>query len=205
MPVSTTPGVPALLVLPRPNEIIRRITNRKFSTIDTGTTPGSVKPQWGIYLRGSPAITVDSISSFEIRKDSKIADYPVEDGAFQSYNKVQLPFDSRVRITRGGNDADRAVFLAALDGLQASLEQYDIVTPERVYTGVNIQRYDLKRTAREGAGLLVAELWLVQVRDGATATFVTTKAPTGAQTVNAGALQAQPASQPVANRLGTAY
>ena len=91
----------------------------------------AISPQWGIYLNGAPIIQPSSVLAstlslvapvatpqaaalgigfpifasfvdFEYKQDWTISDYTVEQGGFQSYNKVQLAFDVRVRVASGG-------------------------------------------------------------------------------------------------------
>ena len=55
-------------------------------------------PQWGIYLNGVAVLSYDNQMSFGYKQDWKISTYPVEQGSFQSYDKVQLPFEVRMRV-----------------------------------------------------------------------------------------------------------
>ena len=67
-------------------------------------------PQRGIFLEGIPVVTAESVISFEYRQDYTIADYPVEGGVFESYDKVQVPFLAKIRFAQGGSTADREAF-----------------------------------------------------------------------------------------------
>lgn len=134
---------------------------------------------WGVYLDGSAVVEADSVVAFEYRQDYKIVDYPVEQGAFESYNKVQSPFTVRVTLTRGGNAQKRRQFMDDLDACISSLELFDVVTPEKTYLNVNAEHVEYRRTADSGISLITAELWLREVRVvGATANN-NTAAPDG--------------------------
>ena len=165
-----------------------------------GTAPATPSASaWGIYLTGTaiPALTADSVVSIEFKGEWRISDYPQEQGAFQSYNKVTVPFDARVMLAKGGTEADRAAFLEALDSIatatnaDGSLAVYDVVTPERTYIGASVQRYDYRRTSREGVGLIVADVWLSQVRTAAAAAFTNTAAASGQDKQAVGVVQPQ--------------
>lgn len=121
---------------------------------------GATSVQWGIFQKGKPVLSPDSMLSIEYKQDWRIADYPMEQGAFQSYNKVATPFDVKVRMSKGGSVAARAAFLAAVQKIAGSLNLYDVVTPEKTYTSVNISHIDYHRDGGKGARLMVLDIWL---------------------------------------------
>lgn len=143
-------------------------------------------PQWGLYLDGEPIIIADSVTAFEYKAEWTVSDYPLEQGAFQSYDKVQVPFDVRIRFVAGGSDEDRAALLDSIGAAAASLTLYDAVTPEIVYPSVNITHFDYRRTATNGVGLLAIDVWAVQVRVSASAQFSNTQSPSGASPSSGG-------------------
>lgn len=189
-------GVPQLLNLPTGDQSISVLTADAQTTI--GTAPAL---KWGIYLKSVLVIAADSVVSFDYKKDFRVAEYPQEQGAFQSYNKVQTPFDVRLRLTKGGRDADRAAFFAALDAAQASLDLYDIVTPEKTYSSASIEHVDYRRTASDGMGLITADVWLKEIRVSATLAFSKTAKPSGANPAHVGTVWPQPTAEPVVKAL----
>jgi hypothetical protein len=148
-------------------------------------------PAWGVYLNGFPAIVPDSIAAVEFKADWRVSDFTQEAGAFQTYNKVRMPYDARVTMTKGGTSAARAAFLYTVETAAASLNLYSVVTPDRTYPSATIDHYDYRRTDKNGVGLLTVDLWLMEVRVTATTTFSNTQAPSGAASVNDGNVQAQ--------------
>lgn len=120
-------------------------------------------PQWGIFLNGSLAITAESVTGFEMRRDWTISDYPVEGGVFESYDKVLAPFLAKVRLASGSSPQAREQLLAAVDAAALTLNVYDAVTPEFTYTGCSISHYDYRRVANQGVGLIVIDIWLSQI------------------------------------------
>lgn len=148
------------------------------------------RPKWGIYKDGVLAIAADAVASVEYKQDFRIADYPMESGAFESYNKVATPYDARVRLTKGGSTTDRAAFLAAIEAAVASLDLYQVVTPERTYLSANVQSMDYRRQTNHGVGLLTVEIRLVEVRITVAAKFSNTVQPSSADAVNVGTVQA---------------
>jgi len=186
--VPMVPGVPPLpvpigFIAPAPPALL------------TADVPGLALPpadpvQWGIFHQGgAPVVAADSVVSFEYKQDWLVSDYPIEKGQFESYNKVLVPFDVRVRYASGASDADRTSLLKSIDAAANSLEIFDVYTPERVFQSVSIQHYDFRRSSRNGVGLIVVDVWCVQVRLLAATTFTQTQAPSGATAQDNGAVQ----------------
>jgi hypothetical protein len=164
----------------------------------------SLAPKWGIYkkkgLGYSPAITVDSVISVDYANAANILNYPIEDGAFASYNKVQNPRDLSVVVTKGGSQDEISKFINDLETLQSSLELYSIITQGKAYVDVNIDRVEYRREATNGAHMIKAVIHFVEIR-AAKAKFSkpgaaspTATAPSAQASVNNG--QVQPASAP---------
>lgn len=141
---------------------------------------------WGVYYNSVKVISPDSILSLEYKREWRLSDYPQELGAFQSYNKVAVPFDVRLRMMLGGDAAARQSFLNEVEQAAASLNLYSVVTPDRVYTSVNIVAIGYSRSASQGLGLISVDVGLRQVRVTATTTFVQTKAAAGQTPSNGG-------------------
>ena len=150
--------------------------------------------QWGIYLGGAPVILCDNVVSFEYRKAWSISDYPIEEGAFTSYDKVETPFMTRVQLSTGGGPSDRAAFIASVDAIAGDTNLYDVVTPEKVYINCNVSRLDYGRRADQGAGLVVIDIGLEEIRLQAAAARGNTASPSSAPLTNGGAVQAAPAT-----------
>jgi hypothetical protein len=180
-------GVPAVFRNPRAIQTIFAI---RLLEADVGTILRSFgPPEWGVFNDGgTPALIPDSIVAVDIRREWRLSDYPVERGGFQSFNKVQLPGDARVRMSVSGA-AVRAPFLDQLDRIAASLDFYTVVTPDAIYPSVNITHYDYRREQRSGASLLQVDLWLQEVRVTAQTEFTNTKSPEGAANQAGGNVQ----------------
>ena len=148
-------------------------------------------PQWGIFLDGAPVIEADATISFDYKQDWEVSDYQQEQSAFATYNKVQRPFDVRVRLSQGGSVIDRQTFVNEVLAASNSLDLYDVVTPERTFTSCNIDHIDWHRSADHGVTLITADLWMLQVRVTASATFGPTAQPGGADPVSGGNVQTQ--------------
>lgn len=130
---------------------------------------------------GDPVIVPDTIMVFGYKNVADISDYPIEQGAFNTYNKVRIPRNIRVLMCCGGlnyaqqieqtvdqiiNSAvgttlgqgmQRSAFCDALDAMVESLDQYNIVTPDKTYANFNCISVNYDRSARSGAGMIKAE------------------------------------------------
>ena len=149
--------------------------------------------QWGLFTQaGDFAVPCDNVVAFELALEARISDYPVEKGGFGSYNKVQMPFDVRLIMSRGGSVEDRQDFVKAVQDAWQSTELFNVVTPEGVYIDVNVVMARQVRASDRGAGLLTMEVGLRKVRQTASLKFTNTKEPSGAGQVKDGSVQAQP-------------
>lgn len=186
--VPNVPGVPPLRR--NPNALSATLTLLVADAVRFFVS--GLAPQWGIFLDGRPVIVADSVVTFGFKQDWPIADYQVEEGAFESYDKVETPFLTRVRLACGGSTSRRQAFLDSVSAIVGDLNLYDVVTPEVVYQSVNVTHWDYHRTAQNGVGLVTVDLWLLQIRVDATATFSNTKSPGAAGTRNGGSVQTSP-------------
>ena len=144
-------------------------------------------------LIGLPNIVpvVASTVEFDFSAESPISTYPQEQGAFQSYDKIQLPYDIKMKLAVGGPPVQRQAFLSTLAALRTSLALLDIVTPEAVFTSCNCKHFDYRRTASNGVQLIVADVWFEEVRVAAGATFLSTQQPGDAAPQSIGNVQPQ--------------
>lgn len=154
----------------------------------------SVFPKWGLFLNGEQVLFPDSVVTFSFKQDYELLDYPVEEGGFETYNKVIIPSEIQMRVAKGGAESNRAALIDTIDGLAQTLDLYTVVTPEASYLDYNIERYDYKRTNDNGVGMIIIDIHLRQVRVVTVPEFSQTAAPSGADATQQGALQPVPAS-----------
>lgn len=175
----------------------------------TTTGPSGLVGVWGVYATGTntKVLFPDSIVSIEYQTESRVSTYPQEQGAFTSYNKVVVPFESHVRMTKmrlnkqqvqtspdDQSPDDIGDFLDKCEAAKASLDLYDIITPDATYKSVTITRLSIKRDERNGAAMVTVDMGFQQVRvSKASAGFSSTAAVSGQDPVNNGSVQATPA------------
>lgn len=157
---------------------------------------GQIAPpgaQWGVFSGGGAVITADTVTSLDYKQEWAISDFPVEEGAFESYDKVALPYDARVRFAAGGSDANRAALLGSIAAVAGTTQVFDVVTPEAVYVSATISHYSYTRTANRGLGLIQVDVWLLQIVESIGAGQNTAQ-PDGAGRTILGSVQALEAS-----------
>jgi len=63
-------------------------------------------PQWGIFdENNNPLIIGDSVLAVDYRVEYRVADFPITQGGFASYNKVRMPFDIRLTFASDGRQS----------------------------------------------------------------------------------------------------
>ncbi len=186
--VPNVPGVPALLRAPGASATA--VGNIALLTADSAVISQSGgAPQWGLFLNGQNVLNPDSIVGFEFKGEAKIASFPIEQGGFASYDKVQVPYDARIEMTKGGSISSRATFLNALELAKESLNLYTILTPELSIPNGNIVHYDYRRTSKSGFQLITVSVWVQEIRIAGTPAFSNTATPSGAAPQNGGTVQ----------------
>jgi hypothetical protein len=153
---------------------------------------------WGVFdIDNIPIAVWDNFLGIEYIGASHVSDHQLEKGAFASYNKVGLPYAVRLRVSCGESNAKRTAFLAALEIARKSLDLYSVVTPDAVYQNANIEALDYRRTQDGGAGLIVAELTLREIRQTSTTKFP--KNASAANPTNTGSVDPKPISYSTVN------
>jgi hypothetical protein len=177
MPLINFPNVPNVAGVPA---LLRNVSNIGTAVAGAiaavksiGSLSNFLAPKWGVFNASdnSPMLDADSFVGIDYRNDSRVSDYPVEQGSFASYNKVATPIEIRVRLSKGGSESDRTAFLVALKKAQASTNLYNVIVPEGAYRGFTLVSYDFRRESHNGAGLIIADLAMREVRQVAVASF----------------------------------
>jgi len=192
--VPNLPGVPQIPRSPLvPTSSTPALANDSTqSTADD--SPAS--PPWGVFdSSGNLAINADSVRNFDWRQEYRIGNYPVQQGSFASYDKVTVPYENAVRLVKTGTLIDRMAFVTQVQKVAASLDLYTIMTPEESYTNVNVTRAELSRHERNGAYIIVYDLFFQQIIQAtpqytATANTANAQQPTAQGVVNNGQVNA---------------
>ena len=174
VPVPPFPNVPKLPGVPQlarqPVAALAAEVPGIIRTLQVQAMPGvlvqSVKaaPVWGVFdSSGAQVIAPDSIMSFNQRSEWRVSDYPVQNGAFASYDKVIVPTEILFRMVKGGSLQDRQTFMADCEFVAAALTLYTIITPEQTYQNMNPIRFEVNRVEVKGAFFIEAEMYFRQI------------------------------------------
>lgn len=123
-------------------------------------------PKWGVFNADlEQVIFPDSVRNFDYRSESRISNYPVQQGEFNSYNKVDVPFEASIHMVKGGTLEDRTTFLDDCQNVEESLDLFTIVSPERAYTNCNVTRLAMSRRETRGAFFVEVEMYFEQIQE----------------------------------------
>lgn len=146
--------------------------------------------KWGVYNEfGIPIVLADSFISMSYDAAASISKYPVEQGSFASYNKVNTPSMATVTLAKGGNSVEeRQVFFTQLEALLKSTISFYIITPEYVFMKYQLIGINKTRTAQNGATMLTVNLDLEEVLEAKVDyDLEEVKQPSDSNTVDGGA------------------
>lgn len=163
---------------------------------------------WSIHdaVTGRAVIVPDTVTKFEFRGERRISDYPVEQGAFASYNKTVDPYEIRMTMVCSGlNYAQSAIsalglnlgqdymqkadFIKQLDKMLDATDLFTVVTPDKAYENANLEHYDYRRESTNGATMLIVEAWFREVRVTASAAYTNSNSPSATDPVSAGGVK----------------
>ncbi len=211
--VPNLPGVPQLARNPFSAPTIIAVS----ANVLTALFGNLLSPElWSIQdSSGNDVIVPDNFLEFEHRPRWRVSDFPVQGTAttptaFANYNKVKLPAEWRVRISKSGTLADRQALLTALDAAANNVALYSIITPERTYKNVDIQYYDVVREGGEGAYFLthidIYFIEVVPVQAQYSTTTLSNAQNSSAQPISAaGTIAPQQVTGSIANQAANAY
>lgn len=135
----------------------------------------TLSPGYGIYTSGGvlKALRPTSFLGIEYGADASVVSAPIEQGSYNSYNKVKRPPIIRVVFTLEGwsgfsgglpnltnfSLTSRSDTLAALDEMVDSAQVYDIETPDTTYESYDLIRYNYRTSDREVTLLTVEAIF----------------------------------------------
>lgn len=164
---------------------------------------GSEPVLWGVFdVDGAPIAEYDSVVSVNVQEDARISDYPVEQGSFASYNKVDLPRRVTVVLACGGSVERRSKFQSRMQAERRSLNLWTVITDDNTFFNCNLVALDWGRSQERGATRIEAFCEFQEVRERSTAAFSDPADPSGADAVDLG--QVQPVDDPTIDVSGLA-
>lgn len=205
------PNVPGVPPLDRLNDKIALLEPANIFTSSLQKVPylrgilqASQAEVWGIFEKsGNQVIIADVFSELSRSAPSKIARFYVEEGTFANYNKVVDPDEVTVVLVKTGTYGQLNVYLEEIETLRKSIDLYDVVTPEKTLTNVNLESFDYSRTKQNGVNLIQFNLHFVEIREVALA-YSTKTVPIAATSQDKGQQQAKEPRVSILSKLKTA-
>lgn len=175
---------------------------------------------WMILDNNNNSIIIqpDTVPRFEFRNEVRVSDFPVQRGAFASYNSVQMPFEIDMTLVCGGINKftpnflasqlglnigpefmRKSDFLSTLEGMLSGVDLFKIVTPDEIYKNAKLEHFDYRRESSRGATILYVDCRFREIRQVGSANssvnglpFVNTSSPSAANPVNNGIVKTHP-------------
>ena len=123
-------------------------------------------PVWTLQNEGGgTAVDFDVFLGIDFAGDNQVAHEPIEQGGFASYNKQNTPKEITVELACTKMYFSQQPVLENIDKLAAGVQKLSLVTPSSEYKDLNLESYTYRRTDDAGAGMLVVELKLVEIRE----------------------------------------
>ena len=123
-------------------------------------------PVWTLQNEGGgTAVDFDVFLGIDFSGDNQVAHEPIEQGGFASYNKQNTPKEISVELACTKMYFNQQPVLENIDKLASGVQKLSLVTPSTEYKNLNLESYSYRRTDDAGAGMLVVELKLVEVRE----------------------------------------
>lgn len=180
--VPNVPGVPAMAAY---GAFENAITVVSALALLFGNNSG----EYGIFLDGEPAFDYASTITFEFSQDYFLSKYSIEGGGFQSYDKVQEPYDLKATITSGSTAQERSQLIHDIREAAASIDIYDVFTPDAIFLQCNIHHVDFRQSADRGIGRVIAHVYLTEIRLSTATSFTDTKQPGDSGQTGVGSVQ----------------
>ena len=123
-------------------------------------------PVWTLQNEGGgTAVDFDVFLGIDFAGDNQVAHEPIEQGGFASYNKQNTPKEITVELACTKMYFSQQPVLESIDKLASGVQKLSLVTPSSEYKNLNLESYTYRRTDDAGAGMLVVELKLVEIRE----------------------------------------
>lgn len=166
------------------------LNSSSSSSADSNSNAINTGSEWAVVARNKGlSVQFDGIMDIDVKNESKVLTSPIEKSSFAAYNKVETPLDVVITGASQQDGATQSAILDALNKLVSGAELVDIVTPTAVYLKMTLESYSYKRTATDGASLLVVELHAIEVREVETTRVTKTKRASSAKTQKTGQTQ----------------
>lgn len=156
----------------------------------------TINGEWGLLdEKGASVVSFTSFIDISVRNEGQALSYPVEEGSFTNYNKVESPLDISVTLATQGSESDFEFILVKLDEYKREAVTLSVITPALLYRNMTLKSYSYERKQENNAGMLSVQLDLVEVRKSGqegSALVSRFKNPSSASPIHTGHASARP-------------
>lgn len=114
----------------------------------------------------------DSFERFAYLQKNSIVQYPIEQGSFASYNKLNNPANIGVVLTKSGFNLNlgegvfsKEKFIDDLNSYSNGVKKVDIVTPSKTFLSYSIESMSFSNAIEEGSDILIVTLEIKEIRE----------------------------------------
>ena len=106
----------------------------------------------------------DSFLGYDYLGENKTVERPVENGSFSSYNKITMPYQINVRLSKMGYPIELRELVDTLEKYKNSTNLVNIILPYKSYINVSLNK--LSHGIKEGGAIsmLICELGFSEIR-----------------------------------------
>lgn len=109
------------------------------------------------------ALTPDNFISIDYTASQNISNYPIEQGQFATYNKINNPNQATLKVSVGGSESRKNDFLNDVEKMARSFDYFEVVAPSGTYKNLTVDRYEYRREVSGGLGVLVVTIHFVEI------------------------------------------
>lgn len=117
----------------------------------------------------------DTILGYDFKSSSELPSYPIQQGSFENYNKIQNPNKANITLAISGNKTELRKNLLKLEFFNEETDLVDLILPFKSFIGYNLCNLSHSLKEGEAMSMLAVNFDLVEIRQ-ATISFKKTKA-----------------------------
>lgn len=106
----------------------------------------------------------DTLLSYDYQSSSDLPSYPIQQGSFENYNKIQNPNKANVSLAISGNKTEIRKNLIKLESFNESVDLVDLILPFKSFIGYNLCNLSHSLHEGEGISMLVVNFDLFEIR-----------------------------------------
>jgi hypothetical protein len=113
----------------------------------------------GFYI----ALEPDNFISIDYTASQNISNYPIEQGQFATYNKINNPNQVILKVSVGGSESKKNDFLNDVEKMARSFDYFEVVAPSGSYKNLTVESYEYRREVSSGVGVLAVTIHFVEI------------------------------------------